>query len=73
MVGAEGFEDYRFFPGEPISTKSGITGITPSFRTRQLVNRDADGGLELSTEAMSGCDYRLQAGWQLPDRIHCTE
>jgi hypothetical protein len=70
MVGAEGFEDYRFFPGEPISTK---TGITPSFRTRQLVNRDADGGLELSTEAMSGCDYRLQAGWQLPDRIHCTE
>jgi len=22
---------YRFFPGKPISTKSGITGITPFF------------------------------------------
>src|SRR5258708_7697521 len=28
---------YRFFPGEPISTKSGITGITPIFCVRQLV------------------------------------
>jgi len=27
---------YRFFPGEPISTKSGITGITPLFALGSL-------------------------------------
>src|SRR5216683_933238 len=31
---------YRFSPGEPISTKSGITGITPFFRTIKFTEGD---------------------------------